>query len=80
MIDGEELFRRGYRVAHRGQSHALVAPGNVKLKRDQLVEFSNGKKVAVSELVQRLTRAKPSVKQILMAARRQHRRNCKNAK
>ncbi len=79
MITGAELYRRGYRVAHRGQSHVLAAPGNVKLKRDQRVEFSNGEKVAASELVQRLTRAKPSVKQILMAARRQHRRTCKHA-
>ncbi len=82
VIDGEELYRRGYRVASRGQSHALLAPGNVRLKRDQRVEFSNGEKVAASELAQRLNshRAKPSVKQIIAAARRQHRRKCKYAK
>ncbi len=80
MITGAELLRRGYRTASRGQSHALLTPDNVRLKREQRVMFSDGTKIAAGELVQRITRAKPSMRQILMAAKRQHRRKCKHAK
>jgi len=80
VITGAELLRRGYRVASRGQSHALLAPGNVKLKSAQLIQFSDGEKIEAGELVQRITRAKPSMKQIIAAARRQHRRRCTRAK
>lgn len=58
MIDGAELYRRGYRIV-RDQGYCLAMPDRLRLKEGQRVSFTNGERATAAELAARLENYRP---------------------
>ncbi len=80
MIDGAELYRRGYRVM-RDRGFCLLSADGCKLKPEQGVSFQSGERATAAELAKRLKgyRPEPDFRQQALLARRRHRREQRRA-